>query len=965
MCWYAGREQQTRGHKVQFGLLGALLVHDGQTPRKVPAAKQRTILAALLLSARRAVGVDRLTDLLWEGVPPAGSQTTLRNHVMRLRNSLGPAAGGRIRFRAPGYLIEIGEDELDVECFAALHRQGLAAARAGQWDAASTRLQQALALWRDEPLQDIPCQQLRDDHRDHLAEQCIQALALRIEADLRLGDRLGLVAELQKLTTAEPFRENLVGLLMQALYAEGRRAEALESFRQARRRLAAELDVEPGPELRELHRRIRTDDPGLLQNAHDAVTVIAAPAQDAPAKSTSRNDLPRDLADFTGRAPQIDCLIQELSQAAASGIGAPVMICSITGIGGVGKTTLAVHTGHALAHHYEDGQLYANLLGTSPTPMPSTDVLARFLRRLGVEEPKIPLDIEERAATYRSALAGRRVLVVLDDVRDAAQVRPLLPGTSGCGVLITSRSRLPGLDGSTRLNLDVFSQAEAEDLFTRILGDRGADLDPEAAAQILACCGGLPLAIRIAAARLVAQPCWTPRMLADELSDHGKVLDGLQIEDRGVRPSFALSHASLNAETARGFALLGLWPGAHIPFGAACALFNLDERQTRRILDALTAVNLLDSSEPERYRCHDLIKVYAAERAHATLSPTVKKESIGRMTAWFLEAITAATALLEPGQRRPATVTEHSATQLAAIFPDAPTALAWCDRERSNLAAAVAAAARAGYDAEAWKTAVAAQAYYHRGCHWADWEDTHHIALAAARRLSDRFAEAWALNGLGLLRIRTRRLDEGTELLLQAQTIRRAIGDQPGLAQTVSNLGIAYSAIGQEHADPTALEKAVECYRSGAALFEEAGQEYAAATPLTNLGSAYYELGRYDEAARQLTAALELDRRVGNRPGEAAALHGLGEVAARDDLPTARTFYEQAISVRQAIGDRVGETVVLKALAEIDLKEGAAAAAALTLERAAGLIKDIDPAESEDLRRRAARLQASARRRGL
>lgn len=738
------------GALVQFGLLGALLVHDGQMPRKVPAAKQRTVLAALLLSAGRAVGVDRLTDLLWDGAPPAGSQITLRNHVMRLRHSLGPAAGGRIRFQAPGYLIETGEGELDLECFAALYRQGLAAARAEQWDAASAALRQALALWRDEPLQDIPCQQLRDDHRDHLAEQCIQALALRIEADLRRGDRLGLVAELQKLITAEPFRENLVGLLMQALYAEGRRAEALEAYRQARRRLAAELGVEPGPELRELRRRIHTGDPGLLQTAHDAVAVIAAPAPDAPARSTSRNDLPRDLADFTGREPEVDRLIRELTRAAAPGVGAPVVICSITGTGGIGKTTLAVHTGHALTGHFQDGQLYANLLGTSPAPLPPTDVLARFLRRLGVEESKIPFDIEERAAAYRSTLAGRSVLVVLDDVRDAAQVRPLLPGTPGCGVLITSRGRLPGLDGSTRLNLDVLGPAEAEELFTRILGDRDADPDPQAVARILARCGGLPLAVRIAAARLVAQPCWTPRMLADELGDHGKILDALQIEGRGVRQSLALSRANLTAGTARGFALLGLWPGPHLPFGAACALFNLGERPTRRILDALVAVNLLDSPEPGRYRCHDLIKAYAAEQAHATLSPAVRKESIGRMTVWLLDAITAATAL-------------------------------------------------------------------------------------------------------------------------------------------------------------------------------------------------------------------EPDRRAGDRPGEAPALHGLGEVAARDDLPAARTFYEQALSVRQAIGDRFGQTAVLKDLAEIDLGQGAAAKAARTLERAADLIEEIDPAEAGELRRRAARARDSAR----
>jgi DNA-binding SARP family transcriptional activator len=558
-------------------ILGPLEAWTGQDWTGVSAPKLRALLATLLLTPGRLVSTDQLADDLWGESPPARASNQISVYVHHLRRLIGDSESQILVTRAPGYQLVLGPDDLDADRFARLAAQGRAALAAGDHEDAAGLLAQALRLWRGRALADVPATPLVNAEADRLEWSRVQALELRIEADLGCGRHAEVATELRRLLADHPLRERLWVLCMQALSGAGRQAEALEAYAEAREVIVAELGVDPGPGLQQAYQDILNAD--AASAAAGPVSAVvgerAWPTPPAPAQ------LPADIPDFTGRADQVGELCGLLSVGGEQGSPGVVPVVLVMGSGGLGKTTLAVHAAHLLAEQFADGQLYASLLGATDPADPG-EILARFLRDLGMDGAQIPVEAEERAAQYRTRLAGKRVLVVLDDARDAAQVRPLLPGSASCAVLITSRGRLPELSGGRLMDLDVLAPAEARALFERVAGRERTQAEPDATVAVLTACAGLPLAIRIAGARLASRGGWNVRALAGRLSDERRRLDELRAGNLAVRACFEVSFASLagatgpgGADPARVFRLLGVWTGPSISLPAAAALLGV------------------------------------------------------------------------------------------------------------------------------------------------------------------------------------------------------------------------------------------------------------------------------------------------------------------------------------------------------------------------------------------------------
>ena len=619
---------------VEIGLLGPLQVRCDGMMVAVPAGKQRALLAALLLQAGRPVPADQLAELLWApNPPPLTAPVALRNNVLRLRRLLGPAGQHLIQTRPGGYLIMPGDCELDLAAMQQELAAARAAARDGDWHRAAAHADASLSLWRGEPLSDVDLPALTAQHVPRLNEMRSQAHELRIDADLALARHAEAVTELPQLIAANPVRERLYALLMLALYRCGRRAEALDTYRAAHDVLAGEIGVDPGPELQALHEQILHDDPALA--APPALGTRAGLSGQA-ARAAQAAELPRQLpaavACFTGRDVELAALTSLLRQ--ETGGAAPALVISaIGGTAGVGKTALAVQWAHQVAEHFPDGQLYANLRGYDPgQPTPAADVLAAFLRALGVPGQDIPPEADERAARYRSLLAGQRMLIVLDNAGSVEQVRPLLPGSPGCVVLVTSRDALAGLiarDGARRLDLDLLPLVEAVSLLRALIGGR-IDSDSEAATALAIQCARLPLALRVAAELAATRPAAAVSDLVAELADQQRRLDLMEAgadPQTAVRTVFSWSCRHLDPDTGRAFRLAALHPGLDLDSYAVAALTGTSRRRASQLLDQLARAHLIQTGTPGRYGMHDLLRGYASELAAAQDSEDDRREA--------------------------------------------------------------------------------------------------------------------------------------------------------------------------------------------------------------------------------------------------------------------------------------------------------------------------------------------------
>nr|WP_260611133.1 AfsR/SARP family transcriptional regulator [Streptomyces sp. WAC04770] len=593
----------------------------------VSAPRQRVVMAALLLNANRVISVDRITEYVWDGAPPPSAAATVRTYVMRLRQSLGEHASARILTRAPGYLLELGEHESDLGQFTAHRRRAAELAERGDLEGSSAALAEALALWREEPLADIPSRTLRDVEGRYLQELRLQTMELRFDAELALLRHAEIVPELVRLVREHPLREALVGKLMLALFRSGRQSEALDLYRRTRVLLVEQLGAEPGADLREVHRHIlsahdrpRTPDP--QERPAPAPETAAAPAA-ATVRDRSRPDpaqLPSVPLPLSARSDALARVRHFLTTGTMP--AGMVATAVVTGRGGVGKSALALHAAHTMRGSSVHGQLYADL-GGAERPLTAREVLPRFLADLGVPRDEIPGEESERESLYRSLTAGRRLLVVLDNASGSAQVRPLIPGSGGSRLLVTSRRRLADLEGARTLLLGPLDEAGSLELLGSIVGTARVGGEPRAARTVVTVCAGLPLAIRIAGTRLLERPHWSIGHLARRLTDAPRLLDELCAGDAGVRPCLDAEVAGLRRSAPGGIdpaevlAALGAAGASSVSGGEVAVMFGCPEAQAEEALDSLVGANLLGSPAGGRYRLDALLRAYARERAQA------------------------------------------------------------------------------------------------------------------------------------------------------------------------------------------------------------------------------------------------------------------------------------------------------------------------------------------------------------
>jgi DNA-binding SARP family transcriptional activator len=696
----------------RFGLLGTVVVRDGDVLSPVNPPMARTLLAALLVSANRIVPAERLVDVMWNDSPPASAIASLHNHVARLRSRLA-GTGAVIRTVAPGYLLNVAPDDLDVEAFTGHVDRAARASATGEWAAAEASLTAALALWRGDPLADVTSQVLRTSEMPRLHQLLLDAQEARVDAYLHLRRYPEAIAQLHSLTAAHPLRERFHEQLMIACSRAGRVADALAAYQRARQVLRDELGIEPGPSLQELHHQVLTGDPAVSSVPPRVTVPLQASVVNTPGPARGPAgpvQLPADTADFTGRDAQVASLCDELAREPDDARPGAVTIAVVTGMGGVGKTTLAIHAAHRLRSRFPDGQLFANLDGGGITPRRPAEVLARFLRDLGVPDGAIPDGLEERAARYRSLLAGRRVLVMLDDARDATQVRPLLPGSATSAVIVTSRHTLVDLSRSRLLRLDVLDDRESLELFNSIVGEERVAAEQAATAGVLGSCAGLPLAVRIAASRLASRPRWSLAHLATRLADEQTLLSELTAGDLGIRASLAVSYEALREarpQSARVFRLLGLASTADISLPAVAALAGQPQAEAAQALEDLVDSHLLDCPAPERFRMHDLVRSYAAELAKDADAADERKAALDAMFRWYRDhAISEGLlgdAYLDRGAAQDAVA--HYERALAAYTATAPSHIERAGVLRS-LGHALLALGRASEARDAWRLAI-------------------------------------------------------------------------------------------------------------------------------------------------------------------------------------------------------------------------------------------------------------------
>ncbi len=844
---------------------------------------QRAVLALLLLRANCAVAVDELVELLWDEKPPRTARKNIQVYVWRLRALLG----NRLESSPPGYRLAVARDELDLFDFEAGVATARAANSAGLLEQAATHYRAALQLWRGAALGDV-----RDIGRltaaaDRLTRLRLLAHEEQIEIEIALDRHSAALPLLDELVAAYPLHERFAEQQVLALYRAGRRGEAVSAYLRCRRALAEELGLEPGPVLQRL--------------AELAREPVATPP------AAGLRELPHPISSFVGREPELKELTAVLR---AEGAATPV--CVVTGPAGVGKSALAVQVAHHLAESFPDGQLYADLHGADAgrSPAEPIAVLAHFLRVLGVAERSIPANLDEAAARWRSLLADRRLLIVLDNAQEAAQVRPLLPAGPGCGVLVTSRRSLADIDDATHLDIGALPQHTAMELLLRLGGSRVAAA-PEAAAEMLRWLGGLPLAIRIAGARLAARPHWTLASLAARFGNERHRLDELRLGDIAVRTSFLVSYEHLALPAAqRLFRLIGCVDCPQVTGLVAAALLGTAEPDAMAALDELGDSRLLDEMPGNRYRVHDLIRLFARELAES--EPLREREAaLQRVIAESLQWARHALSLLRPGTRNVA-VTQPR-------FADVAQALSWLETERANLVSATLQAAASPDEATARCGVELADALYlffeMRG-HIAEWLAVDAAAIQAAQRLGDRQAQARLLHDLAVAHFYLHGLAEAREHLESSLRLSQQAGDAEGEARALNELGIILGSVGDYDAAADLLTRSLQ-------LREGLGDIRSCAATRGNIAMAYRLAGRYDEAIRFCRSAARLARSGGAPEIEANALGNLGEVALQlGQHRSALRYLRRSLAVRGMPLNERHRGSVLGSLADAYLGDG-------------------------------------------
>ncbi|WP_405532482.1 NB-ARC domain-containing protein [Streptomyces avidinii] len=855
---------------LRFSVLGTTEGRRGDTVLRLGGPQQQATIAALLLKPGRSSGVAELTDALWGDCPPPAAATTIRTYVWQFRKTLRtmPDAPEVLVSLGDGYRLQLPGAAVDARYAEELAGRADRARAGGNLRQARDLLNQALALWQGVPLAGLPGP-FADRQRRRLVDLRLTLLEERLALDLAFGDSSCCISELTTLTTEHPLREKSYGLLMRALFQSSRGADALAVYHSARRLLIEELGVEPGPELTELHRRILVGDPELLPDAVPAdrssrtraeVAVTAGgvaggddgpgpggqppcpclcPAQRPPFflhPFPSPAQLPPDTADFTGRRSELDALLTVLGDDGRSALA----VAAVVGMGGVGKTALAVHAAHEAREHFPDGQLYADLRGGDEAGSSPGTILAGFLDALGVPSSALPADLDARSALFRSLLAKRRVLILLDNVRDSGQLRPLLPGAAGCAVLVTSRARPAGVTCVLQLELSVLRPSEAVELLGRTIGGERIGAEPRAALDLVSACGFLPLAIRIAATRLAARPSWTLAALTGRLADEQRRIDELRVGDLAVEAVFELGHRQLRGRQAEAFRLVATVDGTDVSSASAAALLGTTQAEAERLMESLVDAAMLESPSVGRYRFHDLLRFFGRRKAAAE-GPVPATEARSRLLNFLLGAARAAFRHAVPGD--PIGDALGPASAPGPEFADHPGAHHWAVRETDNAVALAAQVAR---------TALAAEAV-----------EPDHPRAACARRSQDDLRAA-------------------VDLLIALSPFGPDPRD-PRPAATLQGLLDAAMRVGDRWAEgrchflrgsaalaASRLTDAALHTRRAVEVCREAGDTVILRQALNDLGLLTQYLGSPTEAAGHFDEAIALARQLGHRPAEAA-----------------------------------------------------------------------------------------------
>lgn len=922
-------QSEPDGPRLTFRVLGPLQVQGTAGPLRVPPGRQEVILAALLLESNRVVSTSQLVDLIWEDNPPETARTQVQICVSRLRKMLA-AADGEVSLvtRPPGYVLHTGADNVDAALFTALVQRARGLGETGRPEEAVGILRSAVTLWQGDCLTGLDSGPLANRAR-RLNEERLAAVELRIRLELELGHHDRLVSELQMLTHEHPLREKLHGQLIQALYWSGRQAEALEAFRAARRYLAEELGLEPSRELRDLEAAILAGDlPAPAPPAPSVPAPAARPAEEgeeapaagtapAPGSAPARHDtvphqLPADTADFVADAQRLAALEKALT---GDDGRATVGLAAITGKPGTGKSTLAVHVAHALAETgFPDGQLYCDLRGTTGTPATPVEVLGRFLRALGIPGQLIPETLDERAEMYRTRLAARRLLVVLDDAAGEGQVLPLLPGSRGCAVLVTSRARLTALPGAHRVELDVLDEDRALELLARIIGADRVAGETVAAEALVRTVGRLPLALRIVAARLAARPHWTLASMVQRLADERNRLDELTHGEMTMRASLSLTYEGLAPEDRGLLRLLSMAQAPTLPSWLAGAL--LDDRRPfpSDLMEPLVDVQMLDVAGVEptggfRYRFHEIIRVYAREQLAAQHPPEARRAAFARMAGGWMHLAQEAHRKVYGGDF---TVLHGDAPRWEppAAYTDETLAdpLAWLDAEQTALCGMVGHAADEGLHDLCWDLATSLVTLFEVRGHYDLWERTHLTALAAVRKAGNLRGTAAVRASLGSLYMSRSQYDTARQALTSALDVFQALDEPMGEALCRRDMALIARTGGD---DGTALE----LYRRSLADFDRAGDVVGRAIVLTQSAHIRMRQGEIGLAQRQLDEALDIYEGVGYTGGRARTLRRVGQVLleqGQSDL--AVLTFTEVLELCRDSGDVIGEGHLLRDL---------------------------------------------------
>lgn len=949
-------EAPAAGRGFEFRILGPLEVLVDGTGLPLGGTGVRDLLACLLLEANQVVSVDRLVDTLWGESPPPTARTMVQGYVSRVRKLLAAGdvpAGERPKLvtRAPGYELSVAGNRVDA------HRARELVDRAHGVPAAqrSEVLSEALALWRGPALFDVSSQRLQRTAVPHLDELRLLALEERIAARIELGHDQDLVVELSTLVEQNPLRERFTAQLMLVNYRSGHRAEAQSRYHALRQRLSDEFGIDPGPEVRALYERLLRDDASLM-HARPQPERQDGLARPVPA------ELPPAAPGFVGRERELHIL-----ERMSAGLREDAMssLAVLTGTAGVGKSALAVNWAHQVASDFPDGQLYAPLRGfdSERAPLAPAEALTSMLKALGVAADAIPVDLDDRAALYRSLLADRRVLVLLDNARDSDQVRPLLPGGSESMVVVTSRRRLDGLvvrSGARVLPLETLPTETAVQLIDSASAPNGSSCEPNATRELADLCGGLPLALRIAAARLAANPGRRVADLVHELADERDRLHGLDIDDAdtSVRRAFDISYRDLHPTHQAAFRLLGLVPGHTFSVHAVAALCGTDLASARRRLRVLALAHLVTELEPDRYGMHDLLRLYARDLLSAPGPEPARGDpdsgdsgrgdvdpgdsggtdpadaaALGRLLRFYLVVADQARRFLRPARDE----LDYSGERVhRPTIIDRSAALEWFDLEWPNLVAAVRVANSEGLHEQAWPLVRLQFNYLMVRCPWEDWIRIYTDGMHSARALDDPVGKVLMSAGLGVVYSRSGK--PGVALAHYAESYRQAVatGDTGWLALTQVNMGSvlfrlrryaeahvhcrqalhAYRSLGDRYRQAGALNNLAQVEQANARLEEALGHLLEAevmyreaddletlAMVLNNCGEVSIELGRVAEGERYHHEGLQVARNCGSAMRQAAAYLGLGDAAfSRRDDAVARTRWETALTIFETGG---------------------------------------------------------------